>query len=212
MGWAIAVGTLLSSDVGMLDAATADKLGAWLAFARPDIPRLICHVVWVPPHGSASNGAGSTRQVRRPELALDGASGFAAFILPPLCCRLDRRGARALAAAPRRPSRALDGGLAGPLPVPDPASSPFVGAHARASKGRAIAHPTRTGPVYRRIGYSAQSVRCWRCWVGIRGRPTQGKLPDRSPLLASLERRCSAIAMTILKWAMFLAPDRRFRG
>ncbi|MCG6114720.1 MAG: dicarboxylate/amino acid:cation symporter [Mesorhizobium sp.] len=197
MALGFAVGTLLSPDMGLLDAATAEQLGAWLALpgqiflgliAMVLVPLIFASIV------GGLNGAQSGAELRSTGLRL------AAFIL-----------ATTLAAAWigvalanwLQPGAAVEGlsmsGSGAGAAAPEAGASPFDGAQAP----DIIAGILPTNPTASIVQGDLLAVVVLAVLVGIAA--TQVNRQKVAPFLALLDALL-AIAMTIVKWAMFLAP------
>lgn len=194
MALGFAVGTLLSPDMGMLDATTAEQLGAWLALpgqiflgliAMVLVPLIFASIV------GGLNGAQSGAELRSTGLRL------AAFILATTFA------AAWIGVALARwlqPGAAVEGlSMSGSASVPDAGASPFDGAQAP----DIIAGILPTNPTASIVQGDLLAVVVLAVLVGIAA--TQVNRDKVAPFLAILDALL-AIAMTIVKWAMFLAP------
>lgn len=194
MALGFVVGTILSPDIGLLDAATAETLGAWLALpgqiflgliAMVLVPLIFASIV------GGLNGAQSGAELRSTGLRLAGfilATTFAAAWIGVALARW------------LQPSAAVEGlSMPGGVAVPEPGDSPFDGGQAP----DIIAGILPTNPTASIVQGDLLAVVVLAVLVGIAA--TQVTREKVAPFLALLDALL-AIAMTIVKWAMFLAP------
>ncbi|NMG40644.1 cation:dicarboxylase symporter family transporter [Chelativorans sp. ZYF759] len=194
MALGFAVGTILSPDIGILDAATAELLGAWLALpgqiflgliAMVLVPLIFASIV------GGLNGAQSGAELRSTGLRLAGfilATTFAAAWIGVALARWLQPGASVHGLS-----------MSGSAAVPEAGESPFDGAQAP----DIIAGILPTNPTASIVQGDLLAVVVLAVLVGIAA--TQVNRDKVAPFLALLDALL-AIAMTIVKWAMFLAP------
>jgi len=194
MALGFAFGAALSPEAGLLAPATAEQLGAWLALpgqvflgliAMVLVPLIFASIV------GGLNGAQSGAELRSTGLRL------AAFILATTFA------AAWIGVALARwlqPGAAVEG-LSMPRGVTEPeaGASPFDGAQAP----DIIAGILPTNPTASIVQGDLLAVVVLAVLVGIAA--TQVNREKVAPFLALLDALL-AIAMTIVKWAMFLAP------
>ena len=193
LGLGLAVGVLLSPDLGLLDQRGAEALGAWLALPGQLFLGLIAMVL-VPLIFSSIvgglNGAQSGAELRAVGLRL------AAFILS---TTLAAAWIGVLLARWLKPGEGMAGFGAPAETGPAVDAAPFDG-------GRApdiIAAILPTNPTAAIAQGDLLAVVVLAVLVGIAA--TQVQREKVAPFLALLDALL-AIAMTIVKWAMFLAP------
>jgi Na+/H+-dicarboxylate symporter len=193
MGLGFLVGIVLSPEAGLLAPATADTAGAWLALpgqlflgliAMVLVPLIFASIV------GGLTGAQSGKQLRTIGLR------FAVFVLG---TTFAAAGIGVLLARWLRPGDVLAGTIPPPGDLPEPADSPFDGARAP----DIIANLLPTNPSASIVQGDLLAMVVFAVLIGIAC--MQVSREKVAPFLGLLDALL-AIAMTIIKWAMFLAP------
>lgn len=190
-----ATGTVLGPDMGVLDRGVSETLGAWLALPGQLFLGLIAMVLVPLIFASIVGGLTGTRS--EGELKAIG-SRLALFIV------VTTVAAAWIGVGLVRwltPGVGMSGLLppTGTAPTPDAAASPFDGARAP----DIIANILPTNPTAAIVQGDMLAVVILAVLVGLAA--TQVQREKIAPFLGLLDAMLS-IAMTVVKWAMFLAP------